>query len=191
MTVHRLDAIRPEFFREFPWKVTARACSTSNINVASPGATIDGVTMAVGDRWLGIGQTAGAENGLRVWLGAAVASPRSEHMCTGLDALGSVTVVLEGTANGGKVFKNTNVGPITIDTTVLTFANLGASLSLALDDLTDVTITSATTADRLRFDGSVWRNSALIWTPLTVYDPTTTNYLPLVDGSGNQIMAEA
>jgi hypothetical protein len=65
-----------------------------------------------------------------------------------------------------------------------------AGAALALDDLTDVTLTSPALADRLRFDGSVWRNSALVWTPLTVYDPTTTNYLPLVDGSGNQIMAE-
>lgn len=30
-----------------------------------------------------------------------------------------------------------------------------------------------------------------IWYPLTVFDPTTGNYLPLVDGSGNQIMTNA
>lgn len=58
----------------------------------------------------------------------------------------------------------------------------------ALGDLSDVTLTTPATADRLRFDGSVWRNSALIWTPLTVYDGT--NWLPLVDGSGNAIMSE-
>ncbi len=65
------------------------------------------------------------------------------------------------------------------------------SVATALDDLTDVTITSATTADRLRFDGSVWRNSALIWRPVTTYDGTTGLWVPLVDGDGNAIMAEA
>ena len=51
------------------------------------------------------------------------------------------------------------------------------------------TLTPAS-ADRLRWNGSAWVNSALVWTPLTAYDPTTTNYLPLVDGSGNAVMAE-
>lgn len=45
-------------------------------------------------------------------------------------------------------------------------------------------------ADRLRWNGSAWVNSALRWTPVTVFDPTTGNYLPLVDGDGNQIMTE-
>ena len=62
---------------------------------------------------------------------------------------------------------------------------------MALDDLTDVVITSATLADRLRFDGTNWVNSALIWRSMTAFDPTTGNWLPLVDGSGNQLIAEA
>jgi hypothetical protein len=70
-------------------------------------------------------------------------------------------------------------------------AEIGAAGAGALNDMTDVTITSPATADRLRYDGSVWRNSTLIWTPVTVFDPTTGNYLPAVDGSGNQIMTEA
>ena len=60
----------------------------------------------------------------------------------------------------------------------------------ALDDLTDVTITSPTAAQRLRYSGTAWLNSSLVWTPMTVFDPTTGNYLPLVDGSGNQVMTE-
>lgn len=127
MTVHRLDAIRPEFFREFPWKVTARCATTSNVTIATglnAGDTIDGVTLVAGDRVMLMGQSGGVTNGLYV---AGATPVRSEHMCTGLDTLGSVIVVLEGTANGGKVFKNTNTGPITIDTTALTFAEFGAA----------------------------------------------------------------
>ncbi|MHB8398425.1 MAG: hypothetical protein ACYDCI_05750 [Candidatus Limnocylindrales bacterium] len=51
------------------------------------------------------------------------------------------------------------------------------------------TLTPAT-ADRLRWNGSAWVNSALRWTPLTAYDPTTAHYLPLVAGDGSTIMAE-
>jgi hypothetical protein len=51
--------------------------------------------------------------------------------------------------------------------------------------------TGAAVADRLRWDGSGWTHSSLIWVPLTVYDPTTALWVPLVDGSGNSIMAEA
>ncbi len=41
-----------------------------------------------------------------------------------------------------------------------------ASTVAALDDLTDVTITSVQNADRLRYNGSAWVNTAKIWQPL-------------------------
>jgi hypothetical protein len=132
MTVHRLDAIKPEFLRDFPWKVTARCAITTNVTIATAlnaGDSIDGVTLAAGDRVMLMGQSTGSENGLYV---VGPTPVRSEHMCTGLDTLGSVIVVLEGTANGGKVFKNTNAGPITIDTTALTFAEFGAGSGASL-----------------------------------------------------------
>lgn len=64
-----------------------------------------------------------------------------------------------------------------------------ASAVAALDDLTDVTITTPAAADRLRYDGSGWTNSPLIWRPATVSDGT--NYWVMVDGSGNAVMVEA
>jgi hypothetical protein len=60
----------------------------------------------------------------------------------------------------------------------------------SLDDLSDATITSPVTADRLRYDGAAWVNSALHWAPMMVLDPGTGNYLVLTDTSGNPIMAE-
>ena len=53
------------------------------------------------------------------------------------------------------------------------------------------TTTGASTGDRLRWNGSAWAASSLIWRPVTTYDPTTGLWVPLVDGSGNAIMAEA
>jgi hypothetical protein len=65
----------------------------------------------------------------------------------------------------------------------------GGTSATALDDLTDVTITSPATAQRLRYNGSAWVNSSLVWRPVTTYDGT--NWLPAVDGDGNAIISEA
>jgi len=46
------------------WKDSARVATQANINLSSPGASIDGVTMLTGDRILVRAQTAGAENGI-------------------------------------------------------------------------------------------------------------------------------
>lgn len=59
-----------------------------------------------------------------------------------------------------------------------------------LDDLIDVILTDPTLADRLRFDGTDWRNSALIWRPVMVLDPDTGNYL-VMTADGNAVMVEA
>lgn len=64
-------------------------------------------------------------------------------------------------------------------------AILGAT---TLDGLTDVTITTPVVGDRLRFDGTVWRNSALIWQPLT--DPSVPDLI-FDTGTGDIIMVEA
>lgn len=60
----------------------------------------------------------------------------------------------------------------------------------SLDDLTDVVITSPTTADRLRYDGTNWVNSALIWRQVFALDPTTSNYVPVTAG-GEGVIVEA
>src|SRR5574343_1048193 len=59
------------------WKDNVRVATQGNINLASPGATIDGVTMVSGDRVLVKAQTTQADNGIYIWNGAAVAMTRS------------------------------------------------------------------------------------------------------------------
>lgn len=66
----------------------------------------------------------------------------------------------------------------------------GASAVAALDDLSDVTITSAAAADRLRFDGSEWRNSAKLWTPVMVEDVPSGLWYVVVTGDGDAVLTE-
>lgn len=59
------------------WKDNVRAASTANVTVASPGASIDSVALAVSDRVLLKDQTDPIENGIYVWNGAATPMTRS------------------------------------------------------------------------------------------------------------------
>jgi len=79
------------------FKDDARVKTTGNINLASPGATIDSVTMANGDRVLVGSQTAAAENGIYIWTGAAIALTRSTDADTFDDLEGAVISITEGT----------------------------------------------------------------------------------------------
>lgn len=89
------------------WKDSARVGTQSNLNLASPGATIDGVTMAAGDRVLVRNQTSQPANGIYVWNGAAVAMTRSADASTSNELEMAVLYVEEGTDAGAKFRQTT------------------------------------------------------------------------------------
>jgi len=94
------------------WKQPVRVATTGAVTLATGlenGDTVDGVVLATGDRILVKDQAAGAENGI---------------------------YVVEGTTNGGAVFRNTNTTAPTLGSTSITFAVLssGAGGSAPEDD---------------------------------------------------------
>lgn len=113
------------------WKDPVRAASIANITLSGPGATIDGVTMALQDRFLAKDQSAGAENGIYVWLGAATAASRAGDFGSGAHALGATMTVTEGTINADTVWQCTTNATITLGTTALTFDQIQAGPSPA------------------------------------------------------------
>lgn len=80
------------------WKDSCRVATQANLNLSSPGATIDGVTMASQDRVLVRSQTTASENGIYVWNGAAVAATRALDANTFAELEQAVTTVEEGTS---------------------------------------------------------------------------------------------
>ena len=82
------------------WKDSCRVATQANLNLSSPGATIDGVTMASQDRVLVRSQTTIADNGIYVWNGASVAMTRSLDANTFAELEQAVTTVEEGTSAG-------------------------------------------------------------------------------------------
>lgn len=80
------------------WKDSVRVSTQANLNLSSPGATIDGITMASQDRVLVRSQTTASQNGIYIWNGAAVAMTRSLDATTFAELEQAVTTVEEGTS---------------------------------------------------------------------------------------------
>jgi phage-related tail fiber protein len=104
------------------WKASVRAASTGNVTVATPGATIDGVSLANGERVLLKDQTTGTENGLYVFNGAASPLTRATDADTSAKVSAGMAVsISEGTVNADKVYILITDDPITLGTSSLAF----------------------------------------------------------------------
>lgn len=105
------------------YKVSVRAATTTSINLAAPGAAIDSVAMAVGNRFLDKDNATANLRGIYIWNGAAVAATRATD-ADGVGELtsGAVVAVEEGTINADSQWMLTTDGAITIGTTALAFA---------------------------------------------------------------------
>jgi hypothetical protein len=90
------------------WKDAARVSTQGNVNLASPGASIDGVSLSNGDRVLVRAQTDDTENGIYVWGGAATPMVRAADASTFDELEGAVVSVEEGT-DGGVTYRQTAV----------------------------------------------------------------------------------
>lgn len=111
------------------WKDNVRVASQVNVTVASPGATIDGITMATSDRVLLRAQTAQAENGIYIWNGAATPMTRALDAST-FDELESAVVTSDEGSSAGASFRQTQVNGV-IGTNNVVWASFGASASAA------------------------------------------------------------
>jgi hypothetical protein len=112
------------------WKDSVRAASTANINLASPGTTIDAVTMATNDRFMAKNQTTGSENGIYVWNGSATPATRSLDMNSAAEVESATTTVEEGTTNAGTTWRQTAVN-VTLGSTTLAWTTFGTAAGAA------------------------------------------------------------
>jgi hypothetical protein len=110
------------------WKAPVRVATTTNGTLATAfanGQSIDGVTLATGDRILLKDQTTGSENGIYT-VNASGAPTRATDADGGTElAPGTAVTVTGGTTNGDKVFMITSDAAITVGTTAQTWGQLG------------------------------------------------------------------
>lgn len=110
------------------WKQAVRAATTSAGTLASSfenGDTIDGVTLATGDRILIKNQAAGAENGIYV-VAASGAPTRATDADAGAELVNATVYVSEGTANADTQWTCTTNATITVGSTSLAFAQMSS-----------------------------------------------------------------
>lgn len=110
-------------------KGVAVVATQANINLASPGATIDGVTMVVNDLFLVRANSTGSENGLYVFNGAAVAATRSANMNLSSEFNNAIVMIAGGTS-AGVTYRQTALNP-TVGSTSIAFVVFGSTVSAA------------------------------------------------------------
>lgn len=136
-------------------KQSVRAATTGPITIATGlenGDTVDGVTLATGNRVLVKDQSTASENGIYT-VNATGAPTRATDFDEDAEVTGGAfTFVEEGTANGDSGFVLTNNGAITVGTTGLVFAQFsGTGQITAGAGLTKTgnTLDAVGTADRI------------------------------------------
>lgn len=141
-----IDRHKPHFHRQAPFKEPVRVATTANITISTAlnvGDVIDGVTLADGDRVLVKNQSTTAQNGLY----NAGATPARAYDFTVEDpGFGWFVEVLQGTANAGTLWRNTNTSAPIVGTTGITFVS-GASADLSGIDFLVGTATGLLSAE--------------------------------------------
>jgi hypothetical protein len=111
------------------WKDSCRVSTQGNISIASPGATVDGITMTSGDRMLVRVQGTTHENGIYIWNGAATPATRAPDCSTAAELEQAVTTVEEGTS-AGTTWRQTSVN-FTLGSGAVAFVAFGTGVSAA------------------------------------------------------------
>jgi hypothetical protein len=124
---------RAHQLQDIDYKQTARALTDSNITLSGGApSVVDGVSLLAKDRILVTGQSDGSQNGIYyvTTLGAGSNGTWSRSLdanATGEISGGTVIMVTEGTTHADTQWKLTTDDPITVGTTVMTFARNGTA----------------------------------------------------------------
>lgn len=109
------------------WKQSVRAATTANITLSGL-QTVDGVSLQAGDRVLVKDQSTGSQNG--IYVAGSGAWTRSTDADANAEVTAGLSVmVTEGSTNADSQWRLTTNDVITIGTTALVFAQIGAGSS--------------------------------------------------------------
>ena len=122
-------------------RIVAECATTANVDLSADlqnGDTIDGVTLATGDRVLVKDQSTGSQNGLYTVVASGTASRDTEYD-TIAELSGQMVVINQGSTNDNKIFlcttNNTaSLGSDTITFSVVTPSNTGTVTSIGIAD---------------------------------------------------------
>jgi hypothetical protein len=111
-------------------KASVRAATTTSVTLSTDlenGDTLDGVTLATGDRILVKNQSTGSENGIYVVKASGTPDRAPDANVSSEVTAGLFTFVSEGTVNGNSGWVLNTDDAITLGTTALTFAQFSGA----------------------------------------------------------------
>lgn len=175
------------------WKQAVRLATTANGTLATAfanGQTIDGGTLATGNRILIKNQSAPAENGLYT-VNASGAPTRATDADSGAELVNATVYVSEGTSQADTAWTCSTNAPITLGSTSLTFAQSSAGLgdastntSSSVDsELVLFSGTAGKTLKRATGTGTPYVTSGVYSiNKVTLTQPATGSTLTILDG---------
>ena len=130
-------------------RIITRVATTGNINLSNAlenGDTLDGITLATGNKVLVKDQTDATENGIYDVVASGAAS-RNTEFDTVAELAGQMVIVQEGSTNADKFFLCTtdnsgSIGSVNITFTVVQPSNVGDVTLNGVQTLTNKTLTS-------------------------------------------------
>nr|BAR28774.1 prophage MuMc02 [uncultured Mediterranean phage uvMED] len=135
-------------------RIITRVATTTNINLSNAlenGDTLDGITLATGNKVLVKDQTDATENGIYNVVASGTAT-RDTDYDTVAELAGQLVIVQEGSSNADKIFLCTtdnsgSIGSVNIVFTVVTPSNVGDVTLNGVQTLTNKTLTSPVISD--------------------------------------------
>jgi hypothetical protein len=135
-------------------RIITRVATTGNINLSNAlenGDTLDGITLATGNKILVKDQTDATENGIYDVVASGAAS-RNTEFNTVAELAGQMVIVQEGSTNADKFFLCTtdnsgSIGSVNITFTVVVPSNVGDVTLNGVQTLTNKTLTSPVISD--------------------------------------------
>jgi hypothetical protein len=165
------------------WKQPVRAATTASITISTAlnnADTLDGVTLATGDRVLVKDQGTASQNGIYI-VGATPA--RAADMDEDEEVLGALVYVIDGTANAATVWAVANNAATIVGTDAIVWAAFGGSGIAALDDIPDVNAPTPGDGDVLTWDSTPGEWVALP-PPGAGSGDTIGQFVAIFDGGG-------
>ena len=135
-------------------RIICRAATTANVTLSSDlqnGDTLDGITLATGNRVLVKDQSTASQNGIYTVVASGTAARDTDFDAIG-ELAGQLVIIQEGSTNAEKMFlcttdSDASLGSDTITFTVVQPANVGDVTLTGTQTLTNKTLTSPVISD--------------------------------------------
>jgi hypothetical protein len=125
------------------WMVSVRARAAANVTLSAPGATVGGVSMSAGDRFLADQQSTVTQDGIYSWVAADEPAVRTSDMAAASSAANRAVFVEEGTYADIAFVCTNNSGSDVVGTDDLVFTQFTGAAAVNYETVGNITSVDA------------------------------------------------